>query len=100
MTRADRHVGQGERWVIDDVAGIAGEVQLQALGKLKILWSDMLMDVSGGPMRLFLPRFPKVPGVGAANALTLNQWSMLGPPGTSRQSPTTLGYQTLFVERA
>ena len=34
---------------------------------------------------LFLPKFPKVPGVGDANALTLNQWSMVWPPGTSRR---------------
>src|SRR5437870_5515731 len=40
---------------------------------LKILWSDIFTAVSPGPDRAFLPRLPKVPGVGAANALGLNQ---------------------------
>src|SRR5215469_17305803 len=56
----------------------------------------MLIEVNRGPYTMFLPIFPNVPGVGAANAPTLNQESMVWPPGTAVGSPTTLGYHSAF----
>src|SRR5437016_9360641 len=45
---------------------------------------------------MFLPIFPKVPGVGAANAATLNHELMVWPPATAVGSPATLGYHNAF----
>ena len=46
---------------------------------------------------MFLPILPKVPGVGAAKAPTLNHRLMVGL--SSVGFPTTFGYQELFVDR-
>src|ERR1051326_8823935 len=58
----------------------------------------MLTAVKRGPYTMFRPICPNVPGVGAANAATLNHELMLWPPATAVGSPTTFGYHSEFDE--